>query len=58
MQPGKLRGYGFGSRLLKIAIREFRRISLAKERSPFSNKKIASWCDKLEDFDVPNKIQS
>jgi len=31
MQPEKIRGYGFGSQLLKIVIREFRRIRLAKE---------------------------
>jgi len=36
IQPGKLRGYGFGSRLLEIVIWEFCWIRLAKEWIRFS----------------------
>jgi GNAT superfamily N-acetyltransferase len=48
MQLEKLRGHGFGSKLLKIIIREFRRIRLAKEWICFSKIKkqpvgVTSW---------------
>jgi hypothetical protein len=58
LQPGKSAAKASGHGLLEIFIPEFRRTSLAKERiSFFKIKKSASWCTKVENFYVPNKIQ-
>lgn len=43
---------------LMYFLRESRRLRLARECGKYSFKKYRNWYKKLEDFHVPNKIQS